>query len=645
MESSKYYASDKFYRTHRKKTRGHVRSPSPPIKYGTPKVQASGISKSYRQHDERFHGAFTGGFSAGYYNSVGSKDGWTPQEGFISSLGNRVDFSQKPDVTAYMDDEDWNEQNLTASRRLNDLDNSDGNGDDRNQILDLFLASSTYESFNKMSAELMSNLGWYKYSQGTVDSQFDINQYKKLSSGKKKQYGLGFEGTGHTCLPCTPKKLKTRVFFNKVGKLSSAKSSIKIQHGDSSNNSDESDEDSFPAIKISSSGNLKRKPALTEHRFPKLLTAPRTLTQENIREKICFDGSFPIDGFVIGSIDLSKIGHYFDPKVISTTIPENWKPRLKNTISLKSSNEEPIINTLFSDDRLPKKTVFDYLTPDQREKIVKLTGNKSLPPGKSEAAKYMASPKPTLSKDFSIPTLSVFEATAALANPRLPYVNDETKRSRYLRYLKFQQKKLLESSILKLIPEGLTDNQWISELGEFSKTAKLSGSFTGLMNQKFVSAKPQTVSYEIDAGCEDSEVIISSSHTKSSTPVASIMSEASTKTDAAVSGNYGELTRSVASWVPDSLLAKRLGIVWIGNVRFPSTLESDTVPGETNDSFPELPPGDTSVHDSTFDSFMSEDLKPEFNAILERKPESKNLFESIFGDIDDTVENDDDNGW
>ncbi|KAM1984601.1 hypothetical protein ACFX16_012845 [Malus domestica] len=27
----------------------------------------------------RFHGAFNGGFSADYYNTVGSKEGWTPQ--------------------------------------------------------------------------------------------------------------------------------------------------------------------------------------------------------------------------------------------------------------------------------------------------------------------------------------------------------------------------------------------------------------------------------------------------------------------------------------------------------------------------------------------------------------------------------------
>lgn len=27
----------------------------------------------------RFHGAFTGGFSAGFWNTVGSQEGWTPK--------------------------------------------------------------------------------------------------------------------------------------------------------------------------------------------------------------------------------------------------------------------------------------------------------------------------------------------------------------------------------------------------------------------------------------------------------------------------------------------------------------------------------------------------------------------------------------
>ena len=41
----------------------------------------------------RFHGAFTGGFTAGYYNTVGSKEGWTPSA-WRSSRGERAEQSR-----------------------------------------------------------------------------------------------------------------------------------------------------------------------------------------------------------------------------------------------------------------------------------------------------------------------------------------------------------------------------------------------------------------------------------------------------------------------------------------------------------------------------------------------------------------------
>lgn len=37
-------------------------------------------SKQRRKQQQRFHGAFSGGFSAGYFNTVGSKEGWEPRE-------------------------------------------------------------------------------------------------------------------------------------------------------------------------------------------------------------------------------------------------------------------------------------------------------------------------------------------------------------------------------------------------------------------------------------------------------------------------------------------------------------------------------------------------------------------------------------
>nr|XP_043607600.1 G patch domain-containing protein TGH [Erigeron canadensis] len=52
----------------------------------------------------RFHGAFTGGNSAGYYNTVGSKEGWTPQT-FTSSRKNRAEIKQQ-DLSNFLDDDE-----------------------------------------------------------------------------------------------------------------------------------------------------------------------------------------------------------------------------------------------------------------------------------------------------------------------------------------------------------------------------------------------------------------------------------------------------------------------------------------------------------------------------------------------------------
>jgi G patch domain-containing protein 1 len=56
------------------------------------------------QGRRRFHGAFTGGFSAGYYNSVGSEEGFTPST-FVSSRDKRANVSQQR-AEDFMDEED-----------------------------------------------------------------------------------------------------------------------------------------------------------------------------------------------------------------------------------------------------------------------------------------------------------------------------------------------------------------------------------------------------------------------------------------------------------------------------------------------------------------------------------------------------------
>lgn len=52
----------------------------------------------------RFHGAFTGGYSAGYYNTVGSKEGWAPKS-FTSSRKNRAEINQQS-ILNFLDEDE-----------------------------------------------------------------------------------------------------------------------------------------------------------------------------------------------------------------------------------------------------------------------------------------------------------------------------------------------------------------------------------------------------------------------------------------------------------------------------------------------------------------------------------------------------------
>lgn len=62
----------------------------------------------------RFHGAFTGGFAAGYWNTVGSREGWTPSE-FKSSRGEKATHRTQK-ASDFMDDEDVGEFGIAPQR-------------------------------------------------------------------------------------------------------------------------------------------------------------------------------------------------------------------------------------------------------------------------------------------------------------------------------------------------------------------------------------------------------------------------------------------------------------------------------------------------------------------------------------------------
>ena len=73
----------------------------------------------------RFHGAFTGGFSAGYFNSVGTRDGWKPQQFKSSRVSKAGGITQRPED--FMDEEDTSEFGIAPTGIRATLDYADAN--------------------------------------------------------------------------------------------------------------------------------------------------------------------------------------------------------------------------------------------------------------------------------------------------------------------------------------------------------------------------------------------------------------------------------------------------------------------------------------------------------------------------------------
>ena len=92
-------------------------TPFEPLEEDAPRKKAVPVHDQIVTDTEgrrRFHGAFTGGFSAGYFNTVGTKEGWQPST-FISSRSKKGEQrQQRPED--FMDDDDMGEFGIAPKR-------------------------------------------------------------------------------------------------------------------------------------------------------------------------------------------------------------------------------------------------------------------------------------------------------------------------------------------------------------------------------------------------------------------------------------------------------------------------------------------------------------------------------------------------
>ncbi|ROV96603.1 hypothetical protein VPNG_08991 [Cytospora leucostoma] len=112
---------------------------------------------------KRLHGAFTGGWSAGYFNTVGSKEGWTPST-FVSSRAKRAnDATNKPAPQQrpedFMDEEDL--ADAEESKRIQTSQAFAGLGaSDSNVGRAGGLAGLLHVQGETMGTNILKKMGW-----------------------------------------------------------------------------------------------------------------------------------------------------------------------------------------------------------------------------------------------------------------------------------------------------------------------------------------------------------------------------------------------------------------------------------------------------------------------------------------------------
>lgn len=612
-----------------------------------------------------------------YFNTVGSKEGWTPST-FVSSRTNR----HKDDATKaqnrpenYMDEEDLEDaaeaQKLQTSHAFAGLGSTEDGESQAAGLSGLFTPTG-----DTMGLRLLRRMGW-KDGQGigpkvrrgarldvakggddktflfAPDNAAMIRFVRKTDrkglghSGEQKLSGTGRkEDTQSDEEDEEDAEAQTRLsLFSKPKKKPGKRGAI----GVGILNDDGSDEDPYeigPKIKYNRTiGGDKKKKAKKTALNPALKKAPvfvSKLARGGSNSRRCHDGRLPLDGFVLAQVteDFANLFSQYAPP----SVPQGWKSAKGKTENgaqsnfvsaadaAKASTLDPRSRAaLLGEQALPGKSVFDFLSGSARDQLAAGSGRQNLPPAKGEVpVGYELSEEDRKAAFLErVPTLDRQTAIAALARGSGgPYADDEVKRSRYRGYLEHfanPARPLPEKS------EGIRDDEYIKEMTEFANCAKIFKPMTGFMASRFTTGKKTTVIPGSDGATSDSE-LVSKSEPKVADPAE----------EAAKMGMFGKMTRSTAEFYPTRLLCKRF------NVRPPAHSQGDDAGGKANEAgrgegsrHAEQAQMQLPVREETkllaarpTEETLAEVVDPEQNEAVEGTAAHAEVLRAIFGDSD-----------
>ncbi|KAH5233690.1 hypothetical protein HBI62_045210 [Parastagonospora nodorum] len=542
----------------------------------------------------RLHGAFTGGFSAGYFNTVGSKEGWAPKT-FVSSRVNRnkdQSHGQTQRAEDFMDEEDLAQ--AAESRQLETAQNFAGIGEagagDENDVFGLFLTQE-----ETMGVKIAQKMGWRR-DQGIGRKVRRNARLKDDASGDSaahmfapedarimtisreevKRKGLGYLSEARLSVAADKEPERSAIpdmHFLEDSKKSAVKKPVvkKSSFGVGIlNDTGSDDEDPYElGPKITFNKTIgKDKKTKKPSKFAKagipdkpVFVSRKKDTSKSLTllSRNSMDGKPPLKGFTLAT-DIAELRT--KPKYPPPKIPPGWKSS-KNAAAADPAKYQSVAeaakastldtkarSALLGEKALLGKSVFDFIPKDARDRLANLSGRADLPQGLGQSGPEGHLPAATAQpKDLwsLVPFLDKGIAAGALAKGAtgwMPYSEDPAKRARYVGFLE------LRAGLKTDLPErtsGVSISDWVKELQEFAHAAEVFKPTTGIMASRFTSSSSSTIQGSAGSGQEN---VLRQPTAKPEDPAE----------QAAKLGMYGAMTRTTFPFHPSRLLCKRFNV-------------------------------------------------------------------------------------
>ena len=558
-----------------------------------------------------------------YFNTVGSKEGWTPST-FVSSRTNRrkddAKSSTEQRAEDFMDEEDL--ADAEESRRIQTTAAFAGLGSTQDDVSRTPSLMGLFRPEGEtMGVKLLKKMGW-REGQGIgpkirrtarLELRTDTDTYLFAPENvpmirftrKTDHKGLGYAGEARLA-PLGPSTKRDAVISDDddedgdggaASVLGRPSFSISVGRKKDKgkprggmgigilNDTGSDDEDPYeigPRIsynRVVGGDRKKKKPAVTIN--PTLKTKPTFMPKKASLGKValgarkCHDGRLPLEGFVFGKMDdpltatINSQGKYPPPEVPADWVSSKKPPSQGDANDYVSAAEAAKASTLdpkaraalLGEKQLPGKSVFDFMSAAARARLVAATGRADLPPALGEVPAGFARSDEERNQELlsRVPKLDKESAVAALSRGTGVGAPYADNDAKRSRYRAYLETQAGFRPSLPPKPTGMNSDEWLREFNEFFNCARIFKPMTGFMASRFTTSSSATGLSSGSKG-EANGDLVSKPPPKPQDPAE----------EAAKLGMFGTLTRSVVDFYPTRLLCKRF------NVKPPALVQPDS---------------------------------------------------------------------